>query len=198
MACTRTAAYGATAITWETGPTDIFPLLMILQSSSALTGRISSVSAQTTGILRIPAGSPFRHHQKSTAHRSGTRAHGSLEHGLYETPRSHSQKACFCASCEIKNDTLEEVQVTAKFRLIKTENTKSNIENCNFPAHETPPENSHTSSYTENRIQAEASVNMRIPAGAACRAKVAGEVLSPVLWSPDSPDLYTLETGSAC
>lgn len=112
----------------------------------------------------------------------------------FETPEVSSQKAAFCASCEIKNDTLEEVQVTAKFRLIKTENTKSNIENCNFPAHETPPENSHTSSYTENRIQAEASVNMRIPAGAACRAKVAGEVLSPVLWSPDSPDLYTLET----
>ena len=35
---------------------------------------------------------------------------------------------------------------------------------------------------------------MRIPAGAACRAKAAGDVLSPVLWSPDSPDLYTLET----
>ncbi|QBE95340.1 Beta-galactosidase BoGH2A [Blautia producta] len=112
----------------------------------------------------------------------------------FETPEVSSQKAAFGASCEIKNDTLEEVQVTAKFRLIKTENTKSNIENCKFPAHETPPENSHTSSYTENRIQAEASVNMRIPAGSACRAKAAGEVLSPTLWSPDSPDLYTLET----
>ena len=57
-ASTRTAVSGATAITWETGPTDIFPLLMTLRNSSALTGRMSSVSAQTTGILWIPAGSP--------------------------------------------------------------------------------------------------------------------------------------------
>ena len=97
----------------------------------------------------------------------------------FETPEVSSQKAHFRASCEIKNDTQQDVQITAKFRLVKTESTESAIENCSSAA---------------DKMQAEVSVNMHIPAGTACRAKATGEVLSPALWSPDSPDLYTLET----
>lgn len=105
----------------------------------------------------------------------------------FETPEVSSEKARFCVSCEIKNDTLRDVQATVKFRLLKAGDDA-------FAAHEVPQENTVNHPSSAPKAEAEASVNMCFPASAVCKAEAVGEVISPALWSPDSPKLYTLET----
>lgn len=105
----------------------------------------------------------------------------------FETPEVSPEKAVFRASCEIKNDTLQDVRATVTFRLLRTGYD-------GLATNETPGGQAVTNPSAASGVQAEASVNMCFPAGTVCKAEASREVTAPVLWSPDSPELYTLET----